>query len=103
MRKMVTLFVHFQEGFKDDTIVLWVNGKEVFHKEHITTKGVLGRADECNVKVKSGQVNIEAIIPQKEITKTITLKVLSNTYLGISIVDGIIEFTRPQVKPFSYQ
>lgn len=98
---MVTLFIDFQDGFVDDKIVLQVNGKEVFRKEQVTTKLLLGLADSLKTKVDTGQVSIEIYLPKKNIKKTIALEVSADTYVGISIVDGMIEYIISD-KPFGY-
>jgi hypothetical protein len=98
---MVNLSIDFRDGFLDDTIVLQVNDKEVFHKEHVRTKLVIGLADSFKTKVEPGPVTIEIIVPTKNVVKTILLEVSDDTYLGISIVNGVIEYMGSS-EPFGY-
>ena len=99
--EMVTLSIDFQEGFVDDTIVLQVNGEEVFHKEHISTKLVIGLADSFETEVETGSVNIEINIQTKNVTKNLLLEVSADTNIGISIMNGEIEYIVSD-KPFRY-
>lgn len=98
---MVTLSINFQDGFTDDTIVLQVNGEEVFRKEHVSTKLLLGLADSFKTEVETGPVRIEVNVQTKGIEKTFLLEVSSDTYIGISIVNGMIEYIVSD-EPFGY-
>ena len=42
---MALLHIAFQDGFTDDTVVVLINGGEVFRKEGVNTKLLLGYAD----------------------------------------------------------
>lgn len=35
---MHQLGIELQEGFDDDTVIVLVNGAEVFHEEHVKTR-----------------------------------------------------------------
>ena len=98
---MVTLSIDFQEGFANDTIVLHVNGDEVFRKEDVSTKLLLGKADALKTTVETGQVVIEINIQTRDIAMPIPLEISANTYLGISVVNGRIEYVVSD-EPFGY-
>lgn len=98
---MVTLSIDFQDGFVNDITVLHVNGKEIFHKEHVNTKLLLGLADSLETEVETGSVSINTNVPTKDIEKTIILEVSADTYVGISIVNGMIEHIVSD-RPFGY-
>lgn len=98
---MLTLSVDFQDGFVDDAIVLLVNGQEVFYKQHVRTKLLLGLADSLKTKVETGPVSIETNVPTKDIAKTIALEVSADTYIGISIANGMVEYIVLD-EPFGY-
>ena len=98
---MATLAIDLQEGFADDTIVLRVNGDELYRQEHVTTKMVLGYADSFETQVETGSISVEVIVGTKDIRETISLDVSGDTYLGISIVNGEIEYIVLD-EPFRY-
>ena len=98
---MVTLSIDFQEGFANDTVVLHVNGDEVFRKEDVSTKLLIGKADALKTTVETGQVVIEINIQTRDIAMTIPLEISADTYLGISAVNGRIEYVISD-EPFGY-
>jgi len=98
---MATLSIDFQDGFVDDTIIVQVNGEEVFQKEHVSTKLILGLADSFETEVETGLVNIEINVQTKNLTEDFLLEVSADTYIGISIMNGKIEYIVSD-KPFRY-
>ncbi len=52
---MVLLHIAFQEGFTDDTVVVRVNGREVFRKGSVKTRLQIGYADSFEV-IGSGRL-----------------------------------------------
>jgi hypothetical protein len=98
---MVVLSVDLQDGFVDDTVVLYANGKEFFRKKNVSTKLLLGLAQAINTEVKPGTVSIEIRVPTKNVAKTISLLVSADTYVGISLVNGMIDHI-VSPGPFAY-
>lgn len=99
---MVTLGIDLQEGFKGDQVVIQVNGKELFRQENVLTKLLLGYAETMVFQVPQGGTEIKISLPQKLVEKTIELNLKNNTYLGISLTPGGLEYTVSD-KPFFYQ
>jgi len=60
---MKLLHIAFQEGFADDTVVIRVNGKEVFRKASVKTRTQIGYAGSFEVNVQEGSVNVEVTLP----------------------------------------
>lgn len=98
---MALLVVDLQEGFADDLVLIRVNGLEVFHKEGVKTKLLLGYADSFKIQVPEGSVNVEVILPSKNLSETILLQVTKEVYLGLSIHNGRIDY-RISNEPFGY-
>ena len=98
---MAKLSIDFQDGFADDTVVLHVEGKEHFRKQHISSKPVIGWADSFQTEVSSGHVNIQVAIPTQEIAVTIPLDIRRDTHLGLSVVNGKLEHIVSD-RPFTY-
>jgi hypothetical protein len=89
---MVSLVIDLQDGFSDDTVVIRVDGQEVFHKEGVNTDYSLGRADSVEIPVPEGCVNVEVTVPSRHLSGTIVLEVSATVYLGVSILDDRIDY-----------
>lgn len=98
---MAILSIDFQSGFINDTIVLLVNDEEVFHKEHVNTKLLLGLADSFKTEIETGLVSIEIHVLTKDIKKALVLEVLEDKYIGISIVNSMVDYIVTD-EPFGY-
>lgn len=98
---MVTLAIDLQDGFEDDRVLVRVNGEEVFHKEQISTKLLLGLADSFETEVEKGPVSLEIRVETRDIVETVPLDVSADIYLGVSIVNGMLDYTVSD-KPFGY-
>lgn len=98
---MATLRIALHDGFEDETVVISVNGKEVFNQKNVKTKRQIGKAARFEVKLQAGSADVEVLLPLKKLSDRIALKVSDETYLGISLVDGRIEH-RISSEPFRY-
>jgi len=87
---MVLLRIDFQDGFEGDIVIVNINNKEVYHREGVKTELTLGYADSLEAEVPEGQITVEVALPEKNITESISLKVLAPVYLGLSVSDGKI-------------
>ncbi|HEX5977385.1 MAG TPA: hypothetical protein VFY68_08920 [Nitrososphaeraceae archaeon] len=82
-----TLFVDIQEGFKDDTLIVKVNGNDVFVKEHITTNLLYGPAASFSTDINEGLARMEAVVPHRNLQCSYEFQVDSDMYIAISIID----------------
>lgn len=98
---MTPLAIDLQDGFTDDLVVIQVDDQEIFRKEGVQTSLLLGYADLVEIEVPEGTVNVEIILPSRNLSETLELQVSKATYLGISIQDGNIQY-RVADKPFGY-
>jgi hypothetical protein len=88
-KKAVTnLVIDLQDGFKDDTVILRINNDEVFRKKHITTDLRISLATRFTTNINSGEVQVEVIIPTKDLIDNYKFIINSESYLGISIVES---------------
>lgn len=83
---MVIINMHLQDGFKDDTVILEVNNKEVFKGEHITTDPRIALAKQFKTNVSNGEVEVKVNITTKDLMDNYIFMINSETYLGISIM-----------------
>ncbi len=98
---MATLSIHLQEGFTGDTVLIDVNGKEVFHEEDVRTKLLLGYAAIIDVEVEQPPAQVTIELPEKELSSCIPVPIMGATYLGISLEDDEVSSMISQ-KPFGY-
>lgn len=98
---MTPLVVALQDGFASDLVVVRVNGQEVFRKEGVETKLLLGYADSFETQVPKGSVNVEVILPLRNLSETIVLEATKAVYVGISILGSRIGH-RISHEPFGY-
>ena len=98
---MSSIRVALQDGFEDDTVVVKVNGKEVFKRENIKTKRQIGKAASFEVEAEEGSVSVEVSLPLKNLSETIAVKVSDKVFLGVSVVEDKIEH-KVSSEPFRY-
>ena len=98
---MSSIRIALQDGFEDDSVVVKVNGKEVFKQESIKTKRQIGKAASFEVEVEEGSVNVEVSLPLKNLSDIIAVKVSDKVFLGVSVVENKIEH-KVSSEPFRY-
>lgn len=123
---MVSLLMHLEAGFEDDTVVVRVDGQEIFHKEEVTTDYSSGLAGPpFKIELPQGSVNIEINVPSQRQSDTIKVEVTTanieikvpsqrpsefkrevstTVYLGVSIVQGKLKDyrTSDSIEDFTY-
>lgn len=88
----------------NDTVVMRVNGKEVFRKPNVETRLQIGRADSYEVSVQEDTADVEVTLPSRDLSKSvrITLDESAPVYLGLSLTpEGEIS-EQVSREPFGY-
>jgi hypothetical protein len=86
---LASVVLAFEDGFLNDTIAVSVNGKQVYFKQKVTTKRVIGLASSVNINcIQEGTVTIDIEVPSRKISKHFSLDLSHNLYLAISIQDS---------------
>ena len=98
---MAVLHIALQEGFTNDTVIVRVNSREVFRKENVKTRLQIGYADSFEMTVEESSVNVEVIVPLKNLTATIPVQVSGAAYVGVTIADDRIAYQISE-EPFGY-
>lgn len=99
---MPLLHIALQEGFQDDTVIVRVNGQDVFHKPGVRTKLQIGRATAFDLDVEEGLARIEVIVPEKGLAGTTSVEISRPAYIGISLsAENSVTFQRSE-RPFGY-
>ncbi len=60
---MPVLHINLQEGFANDTVVVRVNGQEVFNRTSVKTRLQIGLANAFEVDVPEGSADIQIALP----------------------------------------
>ncbi|RQD74811.1 MAG: hypothetical protein D5R97_07175 [Candidatus Syntrophonatronum acetioxidans] len=89
---MHTLYISLLDGFEDEMAIIKVNGDTVFQKEAIFSKLSKGYAEEVEVQVDEGDVEVEFSLPLRDLSERVTIKVLSPIYLGFSLHHEKIQY-----------
>lgn len=91
---MISLHIELQDGFEQDEVFIQVNGEEVFHESKLKTRYQISLADSFEVKVPKGSVEVNILIPGRNIAKITSIETIRPTYLGISATeDNDVEFS----------
>lgn len=97
----VMLTIDFQEGFRNDTVTISIDGKQVVHEENIETQMLLGVAKSFEMKIAPGERVIEIAVPTQNVKHEMSLNITSDVFIGTSIIVGDLR-TMTSDKPFGY-
>ncbi len=99
---MPSLHIDLQEGFEQDTVVIHVNGSEIFREDGVSTMLLLGFAQTLETPVSPGEVVIDIQVPSRSLESQIKLSIDADAFIGISITEHGIEHFISDT-PFTYQ
>jgi len=99
--QMPTITFDLQSGFNNDSIVIMINDVVVYSTENITTKLLLSYADSISLEVEKEKLNIEISIPERKILKSFDIKMVSDLFIGISMINNTLDIITRE-KPFWY-
>lgn len=94
---MPTLHVDLREGFNRDTVVIRVNGREIFHSAGVATNYSVGLADRIPVEVEEGVARVEVLLPDRGVERSFEQLVTGPVTLGFSLAPSG-EFLEPTVE-----
>lgn len=94
--------IDLQDGFKKDTVIINVNGKEVFHKDDVSTRFQLGYALSVDLGAVGNAPAVEIILPRKNISHTLTIQEPEPIFLGVSLTHEGSIACRISHEPFGY-
>lgn len=90
---MYLLRIDLQEGFDNDTVVITVNGSEVYHNSGVKTRLPVSVAHSFETQVAEDSAHIEVDVATKGRTGKIDLRPSEFPYLGVSLSrDGQVRF-----------
>lgn len=68
---MPTLQVDLREGFNDDSVVMRVDGREVYRRSGVRTNYSVGIADRIEIEVPAGKAQVELALPLRGISSLV--------------------------------
>ena len=99
---MSNLTIDLQNGFEDDTVLIKVNGAEVFRATKVSTRYQIGLARSVKLDAAEARSAIEVILPERALSKSVELDTTTPVYLGISLTPEREITHRVSSGPFLY-
>jgi hypothetical protein len=99
---MPVLRVDLQEGFRNDTVIVRVDGAEVYRKNGVTTRLPVGVAESFEVPTAKDDAGIEVDVPTKQQSASAGVQVTQHPYLGISFDASNHLILHPSSELFRY-
>jgi hypothetical protein len=98
---MHPLHIALQDGFRQHSVAITVDGRDVYNKSGVTTDLRISRADAVDVEVAQPRVRIEVVVDPGNIRAAWDHDAQAAPYLAISLEGGRLRFTASQ-EPFRY-
>lgn len=98
---MPTLKVDLQELFSGETVVLRLNGKEVYRGTP-KTRQQIGLAESKLFELPEQHLTLEAAVPLSGLSKSIDIDLSENLYVGVSLSPGEGISLNTSAQPFGY-
>ena len=89
----MTLHIALRDGFRDDTLTIRVNGREVYRKSGVTTDLSISFAGSVDVPVSGDTARVEVAL-QRGPTGIEQVQVPETPFLEVRIVDRTVEFRK---------
>ena len=84
------LTIKLRDGFKNDTITMRANGKEIYNKSGITSDLSISFAEAIDIKFTATLIRLEVTLNDAE-TKAIEVHLQETPFVDIWIVDGHLD------------
>jgi len=99
---MARIHIAYQEGFRNDEVVLRLDGKEVSRNSGVTTRLQIGLALAYELEVPDGPFELEVALPGRYSSRTFRFDPSGPKYVGISVAsDGVLTHV-VSPEPFGY-
>jgi hypothetical protein len=93
--------VAFQDGFDRDAVIAFLDEREVWRSESVTTRTQIGLAASADFEVDNGNHRLRINVPSRGLECERELQIPPDTNVGVSIVDGQIRLVT-SAEPFHY-
>lgn len=99
--EMPMLKVDLQEGFAGETVVLLLNGSEVYRGAP-KTRTQIGLAESLSFDLPPQRLTLEVIMPLSGVSASLDLNLFQDLYVGVTLSpDGVLSL-RSSLEPFGY-
>jgi hypothetical protein len=96
---MSTLTIHFRERFSNEPVEVWLDGRQRFAHDGITTKLLVGYAELVPLEVSTATVEVEIVLPQRSLRRSVTISVERDMDLEVWLDGNQLELRRPPTPP----
>lgn len=98
---MPMLKVDLQEGFSGETVVVLLNGQEVYRGTP-KTRMQISRADSRSFDLPPQHLTLEVAVPRSGVSQSLELDLFQDVYVGVTLSpEGAISL-RSSSEPFGY-
>lgn len=81
--------VYLTDGFANDHVVVSVDGRTIFDRAGITTKKMIGLAEQLNaVPVPAGKASVEVKLPEKNLSATFEVDLSKGSHVPVTLEGG---------------
>jgi hypothetical protein len=101
---MPLIHVAFQEGFQNDTVVVQLDGAEVYRRAGLKTRMQIGLAETFELDAAPGptELRIEVLTQNADVRIPIEVPAVGDLYVGVSVTpDGVVSH-KVTNQPFRY-
>jgi len=84
------LILKLRDGFKNDTVQIKANGREVYHKEGVSTDLAISVADKVEIEVRKSTVSLEVVVKGGERQKK-EINMKMTRFVDVWCIDGKME------------
>ena len=88
----MSLVIHLQEGFEGDSVVIRLDGHEVFRKAEVRTRYQISRAERVEIEAAPGRHTVEVSLPDKGIKDEVVVDAEATPFLGVSLEQDALVF-----------
>jgi len=99
---MVEVAIELQDGFKDDTVVLRADGRELLRDQAVSTRFQTGKAKSATLALPEGELTLEIEVPTRNQRTTVPIDTTKPTFVGISLTTAGQLEVRVQEQAFGY-
>jgi hypothetical protein len=90
-----------QDGFDADTVLIRVDGAEVYRGEQLTTRTQISRAADTQLDVPEGPFTLEVEVPTRNAREVLELDPHAHPNVALSLLDGRIVAEYPEQLGFA--
>ena len=89
----MTLHVALRDGFRNETVSITVNGKEVYRKAGVTTDLTISFADSVEIPVEGSTARVEVAVVGGP-TGSEEVRLAETPFVAVWIVEGMMKFQK---------